>query len=90
MSTEAQKYPPFFTKFCCLFVCFFHPSGETVLALFLCHLLLKPQRSIERQSADGAAMSSLLLASRISLVPLNNEVECVPTVLIKTPGHSSV
>lgn len=27
--------------------------------------------------------SSLLLGSRISLVPLNNEVECVPSVLIK-------
>lgn len=32
----------------------------------------------------------LLLGSRITLVPLNNEVECVPSVLIKTHGHPSI
>lgn len=34
--------------------------------------------------------STLLLGSRISLVPLNNEIDGVPSVLIKTHGHSSI
>lgn len=67
------------------------PSDETVLLIFMSPPFKEPHCSYRRQGVlIEQPGTSLLLGSRISLVPLNNEMQCVPSVLIKTHGHSSI
>lgn len=65
-------------------------SNEAILFHFMSPPFEAPSAPIRARVLMEQAASSLLLGRRTTRVLLNNEVECAPSVLIKTHGHSSI
>lgn len=73
---------------------YFQNSSRSLMRPYystLCHHLESPSALIRaRVLMEQPGFRAAVGPQNLSLVPLNNEVECVPSVLIKTHGHSSI